>query len=345
MKRLIAALMLCGCGPAFTEELFTNSDGQSGSSWADADVDAGPDAEPDKDSTPGVERDGAAETGAVDGGAEAASPGDAAAPWCVPEPGAGWRAVLVHRGPDAVTCPVDYTPAETAFDGLAAPAATCGCTCGAPTGVTCPPLRVGRGCGVCSTQRDLMFDPQYCMAAFAGCNPTAQLYMSLDAPAAGMGGSCAPAPTVTVPPLGWSSTTTACAPTQPTAEGCGPGQVRLPERAGFQQCIAKAGDEACPGAYPIRALRYRDVVDTRACAACTCSAPTSTCGGDVYVSDRMVGGCAQPDIVVTVAAKCTAVALGGAARYMPQITGSCAPSTPTPTGGAVPSSPITVCCR
>ncbi len=340
MKHSILALvLLCGCGPAFAEELFTNSDGPVDPRRADADLDAEQDAGPDKDSTVGWGGDGAPEAAREAASREA----DAPAPWCIAEPPAGWRPVLAYRGASAVSCPADFTGAESSYNGLAAPAAVCGCTCGPPTGVTCT-ARIGRGCGTCPSARDLTFADQACGGFFSGCNPSATLYIGLDAPSAGTGGSCAPAPSVSVPAIGWNEAVTTCSPVMLTGEGCGPGQVRLPERAGFRQCVTRDGDFSCPGAFPDRVLRFRGVVDTRGCSACTCSAPTSTCGGVMHVSNGMVDGCAAPQAVVPIAQGCQIIANGGAARYLAAPTGACTPAAVTPTGNAMPNQPVTVCC-
>jgi hypothetical protein len=102
-------------------------------------------------------------------------------------------------------------------------------------------------------------------------------------------------------------------------------------------CIAKLGENSCPGSYPLRQRLYTDFEDTRNCA-CDC-APTVTCYAYFYssandCSDNYFGVAAGECVAPNVAAWSIS---GGrpTAKAHP---------TAMPVGALTPRTPLTVCC-
>jgi hypothetical protein len=226
------------------------------------------------------------------------------------------------------------------YDTLDAPAATCGCSCDAPTGTVCsaeyqPDCISG---GICSygCSGNVALTAGQCSGAIGSAGGQA---------VAGGGivtaGTCAPQATVNKPATSWADEARACAPTT-TPAACEGAAVCVPAvDPTFAICVEQSGDVACPPAYPNQHLEYSGLSDTRGCSACTCGAPSgASCGGGIncyadgacgsYLTSTG-GGCDQ---------SCPYV------RYDQQLSGgSCGAASVSPTGSATPTGATTFCCQ
>lgn len=169
------------------------------------------------------------------------------------------------------------------------------------------------------------------------------------------GGNCNPGGGVANPaPPSWKFDAKACKAAT-TGGGCSAGKVCAPRPpAPFEGgvCIAKAGEETCPGgSYQLAYTFYEDYDDTRDCTDCTCgSAVGGTCELTVSLySDAGFGVCltevgkfkagichdivGNPDIFGWTSA-ITGTPAGG----------NCPASTVSATGTVTPTTPTTFCC-
>lgn len=278
---------------------------------------------------------------------------------CVPAAPAGWEGPLeIYEGmggpppPLPPSCTGAYP--TVVYDGTGspvAPAAACSCTCGAPTGTSCDPPVVNyfsdNTCTTtCGTPNQPI--PTTCTAlGITGCGGT---HIRISNPVA-TGGSCIPDAGATVPPAGWSAAVRLCAAaTPPGPSGCDAGSVCAPtsglpfETATY--CVARSGAWPCPAGYPSQRTYYGGAVDTRACAPCTCGAPTgATCSGDVL---SLYGAtCSGTGTQVTIPQTCTGLGgskMMGLSAGVAPTGGACAPSDAGATGSFTPTTPTTICC-
>jgi hypothetical protein len=274
-----------------------------------------------------------------DAGATDADATDAGLCTCTPQPPAGWTLVVLSAS--GAPCTGAWSgQATTLHDGISAPTPTCGCNCGAPTGVACT-VEMEQNC-VVGTPTKLASGT--CVSAPGGQGdfpggPNGGVYGASD-------GSCAPQNTSNVPPVTWTSTLTACNATAPIGVGsCGSGDTCAPAvPAGFQLCATQAGEVACP--FGTQRTEYTDANDTRACSTCTCGAPQAVqCGGPIvtYTSSDCSG--TSVPLPSQNYGPCTTLFGGKSFEYQQAIvSGSCSPSGGVASGAATPSETVTLCC-
>jgi hypothetical protein len=166
------------------------------------------------------------------------------------------------------------------------------------------------------------------------------------------GGSCEVGAIIDVPPVEWGTALLACTGAA-DAGGCGHGSSCLPRPAapfGQSLCLVRAGDVQCPAgsAYSERAVYTTGVTENRACAQCTCSAPSGSCAGTSATLESM-GGCGQASVAVAVlpgSGECVqAAAMSSLAVSLDRVAAaSCTASIGTLQGSAQAANPVTVCC-
>lgn len=153
------------------------------------------------------------------------------------------------------------------------------------------------------------------------------------------------------PPPSWARRGRECVPAQPGACPQDPETCRPP--AGFALCVHRAGEHACPQAYPRREVFHREHEDARTCSTCECGPPEgnactvlatayqdAACGavaGALLVTSETGGGCVDVPPGLELGAK--------SAEIVATASGACAPSGGQPSGTVTPSHPVTVCCR
>src|SRR5512140_3675278 len=275
---------------------------------------------------------------------------DGSACACVAPPPPGWigPVALWEGAGSPPACPSDYS--AQILDGHAAPnapPAQCTCTCGAPTGVTCPaPVTANVfSSSNCGGQRcdAVTLAVGSCVNVQAGNCLNAN---GIEIATAPQGGSCTPQSTSTVPPLSWGAAARACEGQKPAEQGaCSANEVCAtlpPAPMGPRPCVLAQGDVACPGGpFQVKHLYFGGANDTRACPACACAAPSGgacaatlevKCGSNMVVP--LTPTCAVLGDPLNILLKTAAVPDGGA----------CTPSAAAPTGALTPTQPTTVCC-
>jgi hypothetical protein len=289
--------------------------------------------------------------------------GDAPPPscpmFCIQAPPPGWRGLveLYSGSGPAPACGGAFTgmPVYDGRSGLDAPPASCMCSCGTPTGVSCPAAAIlfyaqscnGAPClkatlpnGACTT-----LDPTVCGGGGA------TLPVEIDAPTP-TGGSCTGMGSASIAPATWQTTARACAlATPPTMDGCGQGQLCVPPaEKGFAPtlCVAHDGDVPCPGSpFTLRAVYYGGFDDTRACSACGCDPPQgAACTGSARRYASIDGTCSAQVEQDSLPLACgTTTRVGGDWRIDSGPSGgSCNTSGGQPTGAATPKNATTFCC-
>lgn len=317
---------------------------------------------------PGVGGGGAGGSGSsVSSGPEAACLGQ-----CAPLGPGEWLGPLllwIGKEGEAPECPPSApVDGSLVFTDLNAPN-TCGvCKCDAPSGACTRPISLTAGAATCAGEGSgvphTSFDAPAgwtgaCTAASPipkdqKCNNVNCVQSLTIAPLALAETACA----VTVAPIAeklsytWGTAARSCHGL--TQGSCAsPSEICAPAaEAGFAQCLVREGDKECPAPYTVRHVFYDDLMDTRSCSPCSCSAPVGgTCSS--FVSVFSDGSCSSPVGAVTVDAtgsKCFDIAPSGQALgsklatepvYSP---GVCQISGGEPSGEAVPAEPSTFCC-
>lgn len=376
-----AAVLGAACGGSE----FTAASDASGTGDGAA-VEAGPDV----GSSSGAAGDAGSEAGGGDAG-EGDAPGDASVSdafvlpdvveqppahcggqfACVPEVPAGWEGPFeMYQGSnDPGSCSPNFLLSYQGNQQLQANAATCGCSCGAASGVQCssPPVSFYVStvaitpCTSASHCVDVVLSPGVCTAEsiLTQCPSLLATNAAFTVGASvASGGSCTPTPSVTVPQANWGSQTRACISTvTPAQVDCASGSVCAPlpgQPFDSALCIAQAGDVQCPAGYTSRSVSYGGVQDGRHCTACTCGAVTgSTCASgsaaqnnNVVVSSSTDLTCSSGAITYGLPTSCAPIAPSSEFRLtLKAAPGSCTPSQPTAAGAASPTSPTTFCCQ
>ena len=306
-------------------------------------------------------------TGGADGGLSADAPDDSvssASPGapascsstCVGAPSANWQGpYAIYEGagsplPMPPECARAGAYSTDAYDGageLQAAAAQCSCECGPVTGAKCGSPMVN------------FYSNGNCMQS---CSPASQVIASscttIDVNGCGgmhftltpgaASGSCAPVSTTTLPGLEWRANVRLCGmPSPPPTSGCEAGQLCAPQ-AGLPfetvYCVARTGQWACPSGYPALRTYYASYVDSRACSACTCEAPTGIqCSAMVSTfGDPACNGATMQEAAP---AACSGAGLKAAMTMRTTAAGgACGPSGGIASGTVAPSTPTTVCC-
>lgn len=276
---------------------------------------------------------------------------------CAPVAPSGWQGPGVLSYGTAERACAGGFDAEIArgYAGVTAAAATCSaCTCTPAAGSSCPAAAItlsrdAAGCdGSCSAVQQLA--PDSCTTIGSGV-PACGGSLKVDAIDTGVwSGTCTPsAQTPSVPEAVFEAAATFCASAQ--GAGCEDSASCVPEAPeGFSApvCIGAEGDLPCPGGYPNRTVFFQNVVDTRSCTACGCTA--GPCSGDVELFSGNGNGCGSGHLQFEQSAPTsgTCSALAGSnprAQYTPtETTPQCLSQPASPEGAATVVDPFTVCC-
>lgn len=252
---------------------------------------------------------------------------------CVPARPPGWfgPAIFTESTSSQPSCPTAFNSvAQALVDNLTAAAGTCGCACGAATGVQCPnsvTAKTGSNCPMSGSDSPSTFDNGTC--TFVGSKTAVEIVS-----AAGVGGTCPRTATRAIPPVVWGKRGQLCTPS--TCDQICPAPI------GFAVCVWQSGSAAsCPSAYPTKHGFFAGVDDRRDCTACNCT-PDYTCTGRLRTSNT--SNCS----VIGVTYSSTTCGQSSAFTYVePEISapaGSCRASSSVPTGTATKTGPVTVCC-
>src|SRR5262249_22135514 len=126
-------------------------------------------------------------------------------------------------------------------------------------------------------------------------------------------GSCQPSPADFPNKSPWQQRIDACG-TAKAGGGCGAGQGCVPQGSGGPTeslCVRQDGMHACPAGWTKSITAYGDATDTRACGACACGAPGTTCSDGTYtfydLDGCQLGGSDNP--ITVSSATCTDVSV------------------------------------
>jgi hypothetical protein len=294
----------------------------------------------------------------LDGSVPGASP-EASPPCnstCVSAPPASWQGpYAIYEGmgsplPIPPACARAGAYSTDVYDGtgaLQAGPAKCACDCGPVSGATCGSPVVnfysGGDCMQSCSPASQAIGSTCTTLNVIGCGG---LHFTL-APGTPSGG-CVPMSSTTLPTLEWQTNVRLCGmPSPPATSGCEGGQLCAPTTGlPFESvyCVARMGAWACPSAYPAQRTYYASYVDSRACSACTCQAPTGIrCSATVstFGDPSCTGGLTER----SAPAACSGAGLKAAmTKETKAAGGSCAPSGGLASGTVAPSTPTTVCC-
>jgi hypothetical protein len=335
MRRTIALVTiaaLAGCGDIIGLDGYTDGDGSI------ADVtngDGGGDASNDV-----VQKDGGGDA------PNEAAPCNTQTSVCVADLPSGWAWAVYD--PDArVACATGYGTPKDVEEGIDAGAATCGCGC-TTTNPDCHSgtLKITGGSGGTCTSVTNQTD-----VADAGCNTLTQFVTSNGSanasatPPTPVGGSCTPSGSQTIPGVGYGHQGRTCALAGTAAGGCNSGEVCVPNPAPFTTCIAQAGAQTCPSAFPTQHVIGSAIADTRGCTACGCTFDAGSCAGSLTLWTDTA--CSNNSTPITANGTCTNVGnhTWRGYSYTSQTTASCSGAPVAPDGGVVFSDLTTVCCK
>mgnify|MGYP007032564842 FL=1 len=233
--------------------------------------------------------------------------------------------------------------------------ATCSCTCGSATGVSCTYQIAGFPNSNCTGTPGPGWTP---LLALNGCvnTPTStNSWWSLQANPSG--GSCTPTSNKQVPTPTFDRQIRVCGGDW-TAVGCESGEVCV-QAPGVplppEICIYREGEHDCPtGPYVERSVHQTAYEDTRDCSpACECASPQGECTGTTATLFRDVDTCVQefcasPPCNVIKSQGCSQISLSQVRSVRRNLnasfSGSCAEEGFAPTGAVLPTEPVTVCC-
>jgi hypothetical protein len=288
---------------------------------------------------------------------------------CIPPIPTGWDGPFeIYRGTSPPSgCSTNFVSSYGGSIGLDAGPATCACSCATATGVQCSPVTANLYVGslvtlVCSPLSHCTSLPIAAGECVGNVNAPGQCssligngLFTLSGSTAD-GGSCAPVPTTTPPPVQWNTSVRACVSNVALAQvDCPSGSVCAPKPMQPYDdpslCVAQVGDVACPTTdYTNRYVAYGGTKDLRRCTDCTCGPVTgSSCTGfvDVTPSSSSGGACSgSSSIRYNLPQGCAAVQQPG--DFHASITaqpGACTPNSVVPTGAATPAIPTTFCCQ
>ena len=289
--------------------------------------------------------------------------GPAGARLCIDDAPAEWSGpVALATGPSAADAPsCQATGYErrvlSLFGGLDAGSANCGCSCSAPSDMSCAQtisLWYSADPLACIVALDL--DPLYTLAAGECRSPLNSGSYMAERPAF-IADACTPERTAEIVPAVWTQRVVACATNEGTSSGCEGAQHCLPALADPLEawCIHRDGEHDCPvGAYAERSVYYADLEDDRSCTPCSCSAATGECSGRVsfsYFTPNLNGGTCPGlsleatlplgDCITIDAVRDDRIAMLG--TITPE--GKCEAAGGDLQGAVTPGGAVTFCCR
>ncbi|MFO0547682.1 MAG: hypothetical protein U0271_04790 [Polyangiaceae bacterium] len=282
---------------------------------------------------------------------------------CVPNPPGGWSdPILFYLGPGTVTCPAGFT---NVLQGGADPDPTppncnaCSCTPGdcqayvyiskRPTNPSPPDLCDSPCKNTASFPHDLCLPEN----TIDSCSAGSAAFMGLSDSSFEPPTCTAAAGTFNGPTAAFTRHALGCARQSPSQDGCGAGQVCVPETtpAGFETgyCIFASGPMQCPTDYSKSFTIYAGLNDQR---TCSCGCIASGCLGDIEVFENPnLGDCTTSPVASIPVPNPSCVDIGmhdpskTKLRFVSTQGATCTGTQPTPGGSLVPTGSMTVCCQ
>jgi hypothetical protein len=337
------------------------ADADAGQGPADADAGPGP---ADADAGPGpADADAGLDVTSADTGTDVLSPCSGA---CAPAPPTGWEGpfeIAEGNGGPLPSCnAVSWVDKYLLRALLNQAPATCTCSCGPPSGITCsaPTMNFFRrtDCFAGSACGQAPLDT--CVAIANVPCPTPRGFQL--GPSSASGGTCAAGSSTQLDPITWGAHARLCSPAAVSPNGCDPRNLCVPAvdpqfRNAFCVAAAAADAGACPTAYPVAhpgadaggAGYYGNAKDERGCSPCTCSPATGATCADASALTYTASDTCTPrtdGVPVSAAAACTLVngIVGAVFAGATPSGGMCVPSGGQPQGAIVATAPYTICC-
>ncbi len=270
----------------------------------------------------------------------------------MPEPPVGWQGPLVlYEGPNGVPAPACAANHPTQigdfFGGLDGGTATCGCSCGAATGIVCSASSsacYNSSClAVCNSA---LGHTTQSLSPTAGCSQTAAGGSAIHVgnPAPTNMGSCQPQTNNSIPTPTFADAARVCGGAATTTVGCGANELCTPEGgADFaRMCIAQSGDLTCLDPfYSVKHLLAAGFTDGRSCSTCGCNPAVSTCGGAIDFSSN---SCSILVDAINAGACAASPGAGLFINYNPSPSGTCGATGGMLSGSVTEQGPLTLCC-
>ena len=281
---------------------------------------------------------------------------------CVTPAPTGWIGVGWIDSQASSACPGPFLAATKLYEQnqLTAPPASCSCGCGNPGGVACSVALSCSAGASCISSASTPVGTNCSQLAVPAPNGANSCIAT--APQAA-GGSCQANASANITPYTWSPSARACLLAQGGVCADASKQCVAQLAGATKACIARGGDQTCPGApYTVKTLYFNGAVtDTRACsgAGCSCgSVQGAACGctgANCGVAVRAQNTCGGGNLsLVPANGTCTTFndanngdTNWGVQRVGIAVTtpGSCSSSgSANPTGSATPNGSVTVCC-
>jgi hypothetical protein len=262
---------------------------------------------------------------------------------CAPAVPAGWQGpVVLYAGDDPPDCPDEFPEVVHAAQhtGLVNGAATCDCECGDAGGAVCGSATLreeGNNCLMAVVGAEThALAPNACTAIFIDGGEWSLTPGALDVSSA----SCTPQASESIATPTWGNDLRSCE-AAPVA-GCDDGACIPETPAEHTLCIWQDGAAACPaGPWTDVTTTYASFTDGRECSACTCGAPTGSCGGYAELANNDCGVIWNGDLS---AGSCGDFPDTSHATYVPDLEASCAPSGGALQGSVTTSGTVTYCC-
>jgi hypothetical protein len=258
-------------------------------------------------------------------------------------------------------CPPGTEASPPLFLGPAGAADCNACSCGDVTGAKCglAPLNCWAGSNSCSGNSngwtDALKDGNcHKPNNLLGFNGQLSCKVDGDTPLVSAG-TCAVGGGELANPATWETQVDVCATTK-SGKGCGNNQACIPRGSndpGESLCVKKDGLKDCPNGWKTTTVQaYKGGTDSRACTACSCGDPGTTCDPTTYVFHDL-NNCGDSADPVTMDKN----GCGDASDLLDQFSWSakanlpqpssagCAPNGGEPTGEVKPDGQATFCCK
>lgn len=260
---------------------------------------------------------------------------------CAPQVPGGWQGpVVINEGDDADPCPAGF-PQLVHGDQhaeLSPGNASCDCECGNVVGASCGSVTIqqtNQACTINQGGSDVL-PPNTCTFISNGAGTYAISQPSLQV----LGASCQPQANESIPDPSWGRDVRSCSAA--VGDACDGGNCLPSTPDEHLMCIWSVGEAACPdGPWTQQVITYGDVDDDRDCTACSCGAPSGTCGGNIELNNQ---DCGAFFIADATPGTCGLQPAASHATYVPQVNASCTPSGGALVGGVEPTDAITYCC-
>jgi hypothetical protein len=257
---------------------------------------------------------------------------------------------LAARAPAAsapsTTCPSGMGNAMTVQESPVAQDSACTCACTPTAQATCSGQvkHTFRTSTLCNNQSDPDWYKNPVAGTcyqdlYTGASPATENRFTLPTPT---GGACSATPTAHPDRVTYGETSFLCEDASRCSGGFCDARFDVP----FEACVSRAGDEACPDAFPVKHLVGKDGAEFE-CGACTCTPVRAACQGAVHhYTDT---GCTAGEVIIPANGLCAGPNTSGSTfrsyKVIATSSTTCSTEGSTAATNARMKNPRTVCCR